>query len=138
MSLARVPLAKLLIILPFVFSSAQSRYSHGTLCSSMKAYKTEREDNRAASGGSRCFGRFFFEENISSSGCQWGAALGWRRARAARGTAARSMGPDGRATHAADAIEARPAMGAARQNEFFGWVRGGRGDASRKPTNRGE
>ena len=34
------------------------------------------------------------------------------------------MGPDGRATHAADAIEARPAMGAARQNEFFGWVRG--------------
>ena len=36
----------------------------------MKAYKTAKEDSNAASGGSRRFGRFFFDENISESGCQ--------------------------------------------------------------------
>ena len=36
----------------------------------MKAYKTDKEDSNEASGGSRRFGRFFFDENISESGCQ--------------------------------------------------------------------
>ena len=45
----------------------------------MKAYKTDKEDSKEASGGSRRFGRFFVDENISFvNGAQ-------RRAGGARG-----------------------------------------------------